>query len=93
MSEMTFGGYPVRTRKISNSETLVNCKGVTGTLSQLVTWLENHRPSDLNTYYFGVKSKQSEIKLDGQTIKIACLEEDYKSFKSKIIKLKLNNGN
>lgn len=85
--EKTFGGYPV----IIESHlqyTLVKCKGVTGELSQLERWYKGHGKDDFAKFYFGFGDKLSEIVITPfNTVKIACLEEDYNSFKNKVKQL------
>ena len=91
MSNLTFGSYDVETRKIGE-ETFVSCKGVIGTLSQLENWLDNHKSEPFKKFHFGMGSKLSEIVIDGDYVKIACLQEDYSSFRKKVSLLK-NNKN
>lgn len=85
ITNVTFGEYPVYVSSVNN-EILVTCKGVTGTLEQLDYWLQNHRKNNFEKFYFGYGGKHSEIVRDGEEIKIACLSENYHSFKLKLNK-------
>lgn len=84
-TDVTFGNYPVLILQ-EKGVTLVSCKGVTGTLGQLEDWLHNHKNMSVVRWYFGYADKRSEIIVDGERIKIACLEEDYKQFTKKLNK-------
>ena len=84
-TDVTFGGYPVLILEESGV-TLVSCKGVTGTLGQLEDWLHNHKKMGIIKWYFSYADKRSEIVVDGERVKIACLEEDYNEFKVKLNK-------
>jgi hypothetical protein len=91
MPDLTFGDYPVTTKNLG-SDVLINCKGVTGTLSQLTAWLDNHANDPYAKFQFGMGSKISDIIIDGTNVKIACLQEDYSTFKKKISILKKQNN-
>jgi hypothetical protein len=85
ITNVFFGGYPVSISFIGE-EVLVTCKGVTGTLEQLDYWLQQHRKNNFEKFYFGYGGKLSEIVRDGEEVKIACLSENYQSFKLKLNK-------
>lgn len=86
LTETTFGGHPVSLEDYEGV-TVVSCKGVIGTLDQLDYWLHNHKRTSTETFYFGVGEKRSEIVLQPDNmVKIACLQEDYFSFKLKLNK-------
>lgn len=87
MSEPSFGGHPVETTFFED-ETVVTCKGISGTVTQLDHWLHNHKKNGLDKFYFGVGDKISEIEIEpvSNMVKIACLKEDYFSFKMKLNK-------
>src|SRR5689334_1298129 len=84
-TDVTFGGYPVSILEEAGI-TLVSCKGVTGTLGQMEDWLYNHKKMFITKWYFGYADKRSEIIVDGDKVKIACLEENYQEFISKLNK-------
>jgi hypothetical protein len=82
---VTFGGHPVLVLEESGV-TFVSCKDVTGTLGQLEDWLHNHKTMYVTKWYFSYADKKSEIIVDGDKIKIACLEDNYKEFVPKLNK-------
>jgi hypothetical protein len=83
-TDVTFGGYPVELSFIGNN-TLVTCKGVTGTIDQLDYWLHNHNKNNFEKFYFGIGDKLSEIvRNKDNDVEIACLKEDYFGFKLKL---------
>lgn len=84
-TDVTFGDHPVFILEESGV-TLVSCKGVTGTLGQMEDWLRHHKTTFATKYYFGYADKKSEIVLDSGMVKIACLEENYEEFKTKLNK-------
>lgn len=80
----TFGGHPVF-RRFVHGKPYFKCKKVIGSLDQLKDWNSNHKSQNFREFLFG----EEKIELNPLTnmIKIACLEEDYFSFKFKVSNL------
>lgn len=73
MNDLKFAGYPITLEQI-NDEIFINCKGLTGTLSQVEEFL-----SDINNkrHYFG---KAKIRRWRNAQIRIDCLIDDYSQF-------------
>lgn len=75
---MDFNGYDCKITRV-NGNTVIECKGIIGTLDQLLLWLSNHKKDPYKTYYFG-RNKPSKIEVQGSKVKIGCLEDNYQKF-------------
>lgn len=76
----TFGGWPVKMRAVGD-DVIINCKNVTGTYSQLRSFVRNEK-YPFNNYQFGIKtSEPAQISNtpDGR-VKIACLDDSRDNF-------------
>lgn len=82
-NKLVFGGYPVKMRVVStmdDKDVLINCKNVTGSYSQLVSFVK--KDNIIGRYKFGVKTtKMATIDYapNGE-IEIACLRDSKEKF-------------